>query len=239
MKKIPIVFVLLTFATTSVSAADSKPKYGPEAKRIYLSHDYFKKNPAPDFWALIPYYAAQRDEASCSLASVTMVVNAARAAKDLTADDELATQDTVLKKTDDASWAIDLKTKGVTLEELGKFTEEALKAYGIPSKVEVLHADMTPEFKKKLAAVLSQNEKSAQDFVIANFLQGTYTGDAAVGHIAPVAAYDQKNQRVLVLDPDRKWYEPYWVSLDTFIQGMSTTDKVSGKNRGLIWIQLR
>lgn len=235
-------FVPLILLVSSLAAlAADKPKYGPEATRLSLSHAYFQSHAAPDYWAISPYYVGQRDEKSCSLASVTMIVNAARVQKNLTAEDELATQPQVLKKTGDARWEHDLGTlgRGVTLDELGKFTEEALKAYGVaPKKVEVLHASTTPEFRQALLEILTENEKSSRDFVIANFIQGAYTGDADVGHISPIGAFDAKNERVLVLDPDRQWYEPYWVSLTTFIRGMSTQDSVSGKTRGLVWIQL-
>ena len=77
-----------------------------------------------------------------------------------------------------------------------------------------------------------------RSFVVANFLQNELTGDpeGAVGHVAPVAAFDAKAGRVLVLDTDRDYYEPYWVSEAAFIRSMNTVDKASGKTRGLLWI---
>jgi hypothetical protein len=56
--------------------------------------------------------------------------------------------------------------------------------------------------------------------------------------VAPIAAYDQKNSRVLVLDPDREWYEPYWVSEDSLLTGMATEDTTAHAFRGYIKIQL-
>jgi hypothetical protein len=41
------------------------------------------------------------------------------------------------------------------------------------------------------------------------------------------------------MDPDRTWYEPYWVSEETFIAGMNTQDKESGKTRGMLWVKLK
>ncbi len=69
-----------------------------------------------------------------------------------------------------------------------------------------------------------------------NFLQSELTGDpeGKVGHVAVVGAYDEKNSRVLILDPDREYYEPYWVSVDTLLKGMNTQDKDSNRNRGYI-----
>lgn len=233
--------------------AETKPKYGPEAERIALAHEYFRTHAAPTFWTMIPYYLPQSTDHSCSLASVTMVVNAARAFENLTADDELATEAGMLKKIKDPAWKTALDGgHGVTLDELGKFAEEALGAYGVAlKKVAVIHA---PEgnghdgdaqaaltFDKQVhewLVLLEKSKPSDRTFIIANFIQGVYTGDAPAGHIAPVGAYDAAKKRVLILDPDRQWYEPYWVSEKTFIRGMSTRDPQSSKTRGMVWIQL-
>ncbi|MBI2981936.1 MAG: hypothetical protein HYY44_06555, partial [Deltaproteobacteria bacterium] len=129
---------------------------------------------------------------------------------------------------------------GVSLDQLGELLAESLRAYGKTAQVEVVHVeDESPETKKKLQRILNENEKSAKDFVIANFLQGVYTGDAMAGHIAPVGAYDVKKRRVLIMDPDREWYEPYWVSEETFLAGMFTKDSKSGKSRGYIFVRLQ
>jgi hypothetical protein len=88
---------------------------------------------------------------------------------------------------------------------------------------------------------LADNEESDQDFLIANFLQSSLTGDpeGSVGHFAPVAAYDARLGRVLILDPDRQWYEPYWVSDQTLLAGMATKDPQAKRARGYLWIHPR
>lgn len=128
---------------------------------------------------------------------------------------------------------------GTTLEGLGRITEAALKAYGFPSaSVHVVHAETSPASKKALIAALKENEKSARNFIIANFNQQSFTDDADAGHIAPLAAFDSGKNRVLVLDPDRDYYEPYWVSVDTLLAGMATKDKGANANRGYLMIDL-
>ena len=125
------------------------------------------------------------------------------------------------------------------MDQLGVEVEKSFKAYGFnEAKVEVIHVDdLSPVTRDKVHNVLVENEKTAKDFIIANFIQGVYTGDADAGHIAPIAAFDTKTKRVLVLDPDRDWYEPYWVSEETFLKGMNTQDKNAGaKYRGLVWV---
>lgn len=224
------------------ATAEAQPKYGPEAKPLNRDHAYLAASKAPDYWALAPYYVPQRDGKSCSLASVTMAVNALRAAQDLTSDDELFTQDSLLKKAALPAWEAALGTtgKGVALDTLGGFVEQSLKTAGLTGyKVEVVHApkDPTAEDLKKLRAVLAANEKSAGDLIIANFNQGTFTGDTGGGHISPVGAYDVVKKRVLILDSDRQWYEPYWVSDEVFLKGMATVDSDGGKTRGYVWIK--
>jgi len=236
--------LLTQLSTGLVLAANSpKPKYGPEAQTLNQSHEYLSNHKAPDFWALMPYYVPQQDEKSCSLASTTMVVNAARAHLKLGSEDGLATQPEVLKKAGNNYWkgALGITGRGVTLDHLKEVVADALKAYGVEvASVEAIHAvDLSEKMKTVLHQALVENEKSDHDFIIANFNQGVYTGDAEAGHIAPVAAYDATKKRILLLDPDRHWYEPYWVSEETFLKGMATRDSDSKLNRGFVWVKLK
>ncbi|MBC7386104.1 MAG: hypothetical protein H7301_08095 [Cryobacterium sp.] len=248
-----VAALLATLCTSTTTFAEEKAptekvvkkKYGPTATRLFDAHEYVRKNAAPDYWALSPYYDPQMNGAACSLASVTMVVNAARASMPLTASDELATQPNLLKKVNSSVWneGVAKGTTGVDLDQLGVLVGQSLKAYGLePLKIEVVHVDSTTDaMMKKVRSVLEQNEKNASDFVIANFQQSDYTGDpeGAIGHIAPVAAYDRKAKKVLVMDVDRQYYEPYWVSEETFLKGMATKDS-GGKNfRGFVYVTLK
>ena len=229
-------------AHSSATAADAKPKYGPLATRLTHSHEFFRKNEAPDFWALMPYYVHQQTESSCSIASVTMVMNAIRAPKDLGSEEPLLTQTSLLELTKSESWkkAVGAHGGGVNLDQLGQLVETSVKSIGYANaQVTVVHAEKnSKESLASLRKALVENEKSANDFIILNFIQGAYTGDADVGHIAPLAAYDSKNKRALVLDPDRQWYEPYWVSDETLLNGMATQDTSVSKFRGYVWIKL-
>ncbi len=245
--KLPILFLSLALfvASSFSSAEDAKPKYGPTTVPISQDHSYIRKSAAPDYWAISPFYASQRDERSCSLASVTMLVNAVRKARavQLGSEDKLATQDEVLKKADDQNWTDVLTTnthgtfKG--LEALSTYIEKSLKAYGVPpKKVEFIRAeDLSKKTADAVHKALVENEKSDQDFLIASFDQFEFTQDTHVGHVAPVGAYDAAKKRVLIFDPDRQWYEPYWVPEDVFLKGLSTLDPAANKKRGLVWIK--
>jgi hypothetical protein len=128
--------------------------------------------------------------------------------------------------------------KTLSLEEFGTVAREALKRRGHGElKVEVIHAE-GKGWKEKVESALKNNENSSKDLILANFLQSELTGDpeGKVGHVAPVGAYDARTASVLILDPDREYYEPYWVPLATFLKGLETQDPDSGKNRGILWI---
>jgi hypothetical protein len=240
----------LNLLTNSAFAETVKPKYGPQATPLTNSHEYLEKNKAPDYWALSPYYVSQIDDSACSVASVSAVVNAARAAlglsKKLTSDDELATQKGLLARVKTPDWngglwgKLTSVTHGVPLDHLGKIVQDSLAAYGVAgATVTTVHVkDTSQQSLKELEQVLLENEKSAYDFIILNFNQAIYTGDAEVGHISPLGAYDAANHRALVMDVDRQWYEPYWVSSETLLAGMATRDKSASQNRGYIWVKL-
>ncbi len=249
--KIFISFALLMGSlSVSVNGAwAAKPKYGPEGRPIAvpLSADssYFRKAAAPDFWRLIPFYQAQFNGAACSVASVVNLLNAIRGSQGLTSDDGLVTQEGILKKVDAEYWAERMSKlgwmgkHGLTLPLLGKVVEAALRQYGLTQyEVKVVHVDSAdPAQLKSLRAALRANEKSADDFIIANFLQSGFTADSDAGHISPVGAYDAANDRVLILDTDREWYEPYWGSVEAFAKGMATLDSESKAPRGYVWVK--
>ncbi len=240
------VFVALVIACPEVSlCAEQAPreKYGSGVVRLYRARDYIRQKPAPDYWALAPYYLAQPDDQACSAASVAMLINAFRAEFDLTANDELATPQSVVAAIEDRRWKekIGPGGQGVTLDELADLVKQLLAIYRIgPGEVRVVRFAAGKEGQSQLRRLLVENEKSANDFILANFLQSVATGDpeGAVGHFAPVGGYDEATDRVLIFDPDRRWYEPYWISAETLLAAMATRDPDTGQSRGLLYATL-
>jgi hypothetical protein len=230
----------LNTTAPTVSPPIHKAKYGPMATPLSISHEYMRESPAADYWALSPYYTAQQTDSACSLATITMIVNAARAGIALTAEDELVTQDGLLKRVQNKKWerAVAPNGPGVSLDELSTLLDASLRAYGINDfDIETVHvSDTASATSDKLHRILLASETSGGNFVIADFIQSAFTGDTEVGHIAPVAAFDAKRGRVLIMDPDRQWYEPYWVNEDQFLKGMASQDQ--GHNRGYLWLQI-
>jgi len=250
--------LLLLVALVSASASpltyaeQDPPKYGPlgHPKAIPLSqaNAYFKdqKHPAPDFWSLMPYYVPQFNGAACGVASLSMVLNAARSDQNLGASDPLIVQQSLLSAIPVENWKSRIlgsfwglnpfAKRGTPLSVLGQIAEKALEHYDIQgARVEIRHFDsLTPESLQELRRVLSENEANPNNWIIVNFNQKALTDDAEVGHLAPIGAYDAATDQVLILDPDREWYEPYWVKTEDLALGMNTLDSEQKRFRGYL-----
>jgi hypothetical protein len=117
------------------------------------------------------------------------------------------TQDNMLDERTDAVLPRDiLLKKGMTLDQLGSLL--ALQ----PLNVEVRHAgDATlDEFRARARGYLGQKDH----FVITNYLRMTI-GQERGGHISPLAAYEAKTDRFLILDVARYKYPPEMSALPT------------------------
>lgn len=237
-----VLFVSLIL-TTSYSLSSSS-KYGNQAIPLSSSHEFFRTSPAPQFWTLMSHYVPQMNGSACSVASVSMLVNALRDSQKLNSDEPLVTQEALVKRVTHPAWHKGFfqgfSGYAVTLDQLGSIIEESLKAYGLqPKKVEVFHAEGDEQRLRSLIhEKLLEFHKNPRVFLIANFLQGVFTSDSQIGHVSPIGAYDPIQKRVLILDVDREWYEPYWVSEEVFTQGLRTQDPSAHRARGWVLIQV-
>jgi len=239
---------LLCFSVCLYTSAGDKdhPKYGPEGNPLAVSlsrsNDFLRSdaNAAPDFWRLMPYYVSQITGGSCSVASVAMIVNGlVRSGRELKDADTNITQSDLLDRITRHPWK---KRRGLSLKQLEVVLEESLEIYGVLGAgiQRVGIAQDTPEDLAAFRRILEVNEQSAEDFIVLHYLQDTVTlaPDGPYPHISPVGAYDKKNRKVLILDVDRKWYEPYWVSDSILLKAMSGKTKAFGHG-GYIYIRVR
>lgn len=255
MKKLTLIFLIFQIYSTIAASA---PKYGPNTVPLSAKEkvEYFKQNSSPDFWALMPYYVGQDNDSSCSAATLTTILNGVRNATELTQEDELVTQNSLREKFTDDQYRYNtcgdpalaiqhgIMRLGVTVERLSEVLKTAMDKLKLLNKktvIQIYEIDQKnlETSKKKFHELLVKNEKSSNDFIIINFTQGVLTGDGAgmIGHIAAVAAYDSKNKRVLILDPDRKWYEPYWSPEAKVFEAIA--DKKSDPKPGYIYFKFR
>lgn len=246
-KSIGLVLSIICFgiifadAVASNHTLNEQSRYVPGVVSITQDHSYFRTHNAPIYWKISPYYIPQPTDASCSLASATMVMNALRIPLMQYANQKLATTNSVVDSTQ-SSWKNDVKQggDGVTLDEFGSFLSQAMKAYNIrPTKLEVIHATSVKDIVTKFHQALLEGEKTGRTFIIVNFDQKIISGTESVGHFAPVGAYDANTKRVLVMDPDRELFEPYWVSEHRLLKGMETVDSDAHKNRGFVIVTVK
>lgn len=224
---------LMIFLSSGSFATESKSKYAPTTFPLSQHHEYLQKNKAPDFWALNSFYVPQQDGSACGIASLTMLLNGLRVHQLTRASDHFLTQKALLEKV-----KINY-SRGLTLDQLAEAVKKSLSEFGIQGKVETIHADGTSAQMKKILERLVQNEKSDRDLILANFHQTIYTGDAeGVGHISPIGAFNSQKNEVLIMDVDRDYYEPYWVSYETFYRGLNSLDSSSQQKRGLVVVDL-
>ena len=103
-----------------------------------------------------------------------------------------------------------------------------------PVKAEVHHASdsSVDEFRKLASAYL----REPGHFVIVNYLRKAL-GEQTGGHISPLAAYDAKADRFLILDVARYKYPPVWVKTTDIFDAMNTPDAQNGdKTRGFVLV---
>jgi hypothetical protein len=177
-------------------------------------------------------FVTQKNQAYCGVASMVMALNAIQAPAPTSPEYQpfhTFTQDNLL---DDHTEAIlpraTLSRQGMTLDQLGGL----LSLH--PVKVEIHHAAERglDEFRKNAAEYLA----AKNHFVIVNYLRKSM-GQQVGGHISPLAAYDEKADRFLILDVARYKYPPVWVATSVLYDAMNTTDASNdNKTRGYVLI---
>jgi len=194
---------------------------------------YFSESGAlATFFAVADNFVTQKTQSYCGVASIVMVLNAAGVPAPTTPEYQpyhAFTQDNVLDERTDAVLPREvLARQGMTLDELGGLL--ALH----PLTIEVHHAADAGLDAFRAAA---RDYLAAKDhFVIVNYLRRAL-GQQTGGHISPLAAYDAKEDRFLILDVARYKYPPIWVKASDLFDAMNTTDSANGnKTRGYVLI---
>lgn len=114
---------------------------------------------------------------------------------------------------------------GMTLAELAAF----LTAHGASADVRYADAVSVAGFRE----AVRRNLRTRGDFMLVNY-QREALGQRRVGHISPLAAYDQASDSVLILDTATYNYPATWVPLPRLHAAMAVTDATSGQARGFV-----
>lgn len=192
----------------------------------------YEAKPQKNFWDLFQQFVTQENLAYCSVASSVMILNALGV--DAPIDPvyktyHFFTQTSFFTPSVEALLPHEKVAKqGSTLSQLGA----ALATFSV--KVKVVHANETSlsAFRKIAREILN----TPQAYMIVNFDRGTL-GEEGGGHMSPIAAYDIKTDRFLLLDVARYRYPPSWIKTIDLWKAMNTIDKTTGIYRGFILIQ--
>ena len=192
----------------------------------------FESRPSEAYFPISAAFETQRTQSYCGVASTVMVLNAIAAPAPPSPQYQpytVFTQDNVLNDRTEAIRPRELiLQRGMTLDQLGGI----LSVY--PVAVEVHHAAPggVDEFRKLASEALD----SKGHFVIVNYLRKAL-GEETGGHISPLAAYDEKADRFLILDVARYKYPPVWVKTADLFDAMNTPDSDNdNKTRGYVLV---
>ena len=233
MSKWLIAWATLWFC---VAGADADTLPLPNNLIGFSTHDgevYFAESDAHEaYFPLADNFLTQKTQSYCGVASIVMVLNALGIAAPTVpeyAPYRTFTQDNVLsERTDGVLPRETLARQGMTLDQLGGILATQ------PVKAEVHHASdsSVDEFRNLASAYL----RESGHFVIVNYLRKAL-GEELGGHISPLAAYDGKADRFLILDVARYKYPPVWVKTADMFAAMNTPDAANdNKTRGFVLV---
>ena len=228
---------LLLTGSTTLFAADTLPLpadlvslQSPEGIRLLEGSDA-----RANFYALIQHLASQQKLSYCGVASAVTVLNTVRPTNTPpceSLDGKVAYFDQMnffSKAVEQVVPQSVVQKQGFTLEQWAA----AVGSYGV--KTEAWHcgeaggqADYASFLAKAKAALTNTNQ-----FLVVNFSRKTLA-QAGNGHFSPVGAYNEKENKFLVLDVAQFKYPAFWVDANLLWKAMNTEDSVSGKNRGFV-----
>jgi hypothetical protein len=192
---------------------------------------------------MLTFYSRQLNPFSCSVASVSIVLNTILARMNKIKVSNPIDQEQLLLKVNTANWREKVSIPGfhgehgLSIHELGMVVKATLKAFKVPYKkinTIPIHERLKnlKKEKSRLFSVLMKFCTEKNHYIIAHFTQGVYSGDWFGGHISPVGSFDTENRRVLILDVDEHIEAPYWVSFDLFFEGLVGKTKTIGPKEG-------
>lgn len=194
---------------------------------------YFQQSPSKFSRILLSNLIIQFNGAACSVASTVTVLNSLREfLYGKSSSESLISQKQVLDEVKIIHWKERMGEggykgrRGLPVRELGLVVNAGLKQFALPCqavKTIPLLKKMPnlDQLKKKLLEDLICFENNGNSLIIAHFNQAVFIGDLHVPHISPIGAFDIKRHQVLILDVDPEVKSPYWVSFNTFFNGLT------------------
>jgi hypothetical protein len=216
-------------------------RYAPCLSLLAEDADYLRRASAPAYWALAPHYVGQFNETSCSVATATMLLNAARGSAGLAPGERLVEQQALLARMADPVWTAGCggnEGHGVNLTQLRDLLARAGALYGLTGRIEAEPVLAAEDAGDGFRAALCTAELAPGRLLAVNFHAGGVYGHGDYGHFSPLGAYDAGRDRVLVLDVDRGSFEPFWAPVGVMLAGMATRSPIGDQPRGYLVVTL-
>jgi len=158
-----------------------------------------------DFDELMTHFVPQTRRAYCGVASALTTLNAARSTPMPLDQAQLFEHPRVRAN------ALKVSFIGMSLDDFATL----LRAHGARVSVVYASASNVEHFRD----VVRENLAREGDFLLVNY-QRSELGQAAMGHISPIAAFDERSDRLLVLDVAAHKYPPTWVEVESMWNAM-------------------
>ena len=227
-----VIFVSGMLATSAWSQTLPLPPNLVSADSVAGEYFFVRSEAREAYFPLANHFVTQKYQSYCGVASIVMVLNALQIGAPAVPEFDpyrTFTQDNVLdERTESILPRHVLLKKGMTLNQLG----DLLALH--PLKIELQHAGDTTldEFRASAVKYLA----TEKHFVLVNYLRMAI-GQERGGHISPLAAYDAKGDRFLILDVARYKYPPVWVGAAELFNAMNTRDADNqNRTRGFVLI---
>lgn len=182
-----------------------------------------------DFWTLNRWFVSQDAPAYCGIAASVMVLNAlgipAPEPVDPRFPEGFTQQNFFNERVNRIVSAEQVRQHGVSLDTLGA----ALGTFALKVKITHARPGGLDAFIREAKQVLKANN----GYLVVNYLRSTL-GQQTYGHFSPIAAYDERRDRFLILDVARFKYPPVWVRSAELFAAMQTYDRDGGAPRGYL-----
>jgi Phytochelatin synthase len=182
------------------------------------------------YWPLSMQFVTQKNQSDCGVATLVMVLNALEVQAPPSPDIEpytTFTQDDMLNAQTEAILPREvLAEKGMTLDQFARL----LGSHGVRTDTRQAEDSSAEHFRASAATHLATPGR----YVVANNLRRSI-GRECGGPISPLAAYDARTDRFLVLDVSLYKYPPVWVQTRELFAAMDTVDANNeGRRRGFV-----
>jgi hypothetical protein len=169
------------------------------------------------------FFIPQTTSSNCTVTVATMTVNALRGIETgmtIPEFDQARLLDAVgskpwIEKTAEGG-------AGTTFKEFGGYLRRSLDAAGLDHVGLRMGAPMRRDAKElaRLRAALREMESRPDRLMTIVFNQGVLTGNWNGLHASAVGAYDERQDRVLIMDVDRPRRTPYWASTERLLASL-------------------